>query len=228
MDTDPIQIIQLPLFEYGEPTKNIVELFPAVWKATEQLASPDATIRQRGIDAILEMGAQKASPLVAYMLATCLQDEDLFIRRRVAYILADLVASNANGSQVPEEVRATVTHYLHNMSEAMIIGLLEVSVADAGADQSIFHLFNACPYAGKYLGDIQAQWKQALTFRQKAIYFIGVVGYLEALPALERMLDRLEARQNGQYAMAFAPPSSKTDDELLPFLRIAINQLNSR
>jgi hypothetical protein len=71
-------------------------------------------------------------------------------------------------------------------------------------------------------------WKNPLPIRQKAIYYVGLVGYLEALPALERLFNRLEARQNGQYLMSFAPPSSKTDDDLLPSLRVAIDQLKAR
>jgi hypothetical protein len=227
MNTNPIPIVQLPLFAYGEPPKNIVELFPAMWQAAEQLTSPDPINRQRGMDAILELGAHKVSPLVAYMMATCLNDPDLYIRRRVAFILADLITGEWNGKQMPENVRVTVSNFLHNMNEATVVGLIEVSVADPQADQAIYHLFNTCPYVGRYLGDLLTQWKNPLPIRQKAIYFIGLVGYLESLPTLERMINRLEARQNGQYAMAFAPPSSKTDDELLPFLRIAINQLNA-
>lgn len=228
MDTNSIPTVQLPLFLYGEPVKSIVELFPAVWKATEQLTSPDSITRQRGIDALLEMGAQKVSPLVAYMIATCLNDPDLYIRRRVAFILADLITTELNGRQTAEEVRLTVTNYLHNMREATVFGLLEVAVADPQADQAIYHIFNACPYVGKYLGDMLMEWKNPLTLRQKAIYFIGCVGYLEALPVLERLRNRLEARQNGQYAMEFAPPAIKSDDDLMPYLRIAMHQLNAK
>jgi hypothetical protein len=64
--------------------------------------------------------------------------------------------------------------------------------------------------------------------RQKAVYFVGLVGYLEALPVLERIQSRLEARQIGQYAMSFAPPSIKSDEDILPSLRIAIKQLSTR
>lgn len=228
MDTNPISILQLPLFVYGESVTNIVELFPAVWKATESLTSPDSVTRQRGIDALLELGAQRVSPLVAYMIATRLNDPDIYIRRRVAFILADLITTGSNDKQTPDEVRNIVTNYLHNMREATVLDLIEVAVADQYAEKPIFHLFNACPYVGKYLGDILTQWKNPLTIRQKAIYFIGLVGYLEALPILERMFNRLEARQNGQYVMAFAPPSIKSDDDILPYLRVAINKLSAR
>jgi len=228
MNFEPIPNIQLPLFVYGEPTAKIDELLPTVWSATEAMASPDPIIRHRGIDALLELGVQRVSPLVAFMIATCLYDPDIYIRRRVAYILADLIINEPAVSQTPENVRKTVTNYLHNMREETIYGLLEVAAIDPLIEKSIYHLLNACPFAGKYLGDILTQWKNPLPIRQKAVYFVGLVGYLEVLPVLERVMNRLEARQNGQYAMPFASHSVKSDEDILPSLRIAIQQLSVR
>lgn len=228
MNIDPISNIQLPLFVYGEPVENITEVLPVVWNATESLASPDAVTRQRGIDALLELGAQRASPLVAFMIAACLSDRDIYIRRRVIYILADLINREPGIRSTPENIRKTTTNYLHNMREETIFGLLEVAVIDPLAEKSIYHLLNTCPFAGKFLGDILTEWKNPLTIRQKAIHFVGVVGYMEALPVLERLLDRLEARHRGQYAMTFAPASIKSDEDIMPYLRIAIQQLTTR
>lgn len=228
MDLDPIPILQLPLFDYGESITNVVELFPTVWQATECLASPEIGIRQHGLDTLVELGAQKVSPLVAYMIATCLNDPDFKIRRRAIFILADLLTGDPSKKQIPEEVKKVVKNYLHHINELIVLNLLEVSINDPQVDPPLYHLFNTCPYVGKYLGDIATQWKNPLPIRQKAIYFIGIVGFLEALPLLEKLMSRLEARQNGQYTMSFAPTSSKSDDDLLPYLRVAINQLNTR
>jgi hypothetical protein len=228
LETEHIPLLQLPLFDYGESVTNIVELFPTVWQATEFLTSPDSTARQRGLDALLELGAQRVSPLVAYMIATCLSDPDIYLRRRVAFILADLISSDINSRQPPEEVRKVVVNYLHNMNEATVFGLLEVALADPEVEKSLYHIFNTCPIVGRFLGEILTQWKNPVPIRQKAIYFIGLVGYLEALPVLERLFNRLEARQNGQFVMSFAPPSIKSDDDLLPYLRVAMNQLSAR
>jgi hypothetical protein len=229
MNFESIPNLQLPLFVYGEPVENIVDLLPSIWNATEALASPDPITRHHGIDALLELGAQRILPLVAFMIAICLSDPDIYIRRRVAYILADLINNEPVGRQTPENVRKVVTNYLHNMREETIFGILEVAVIDPLVEKSIFYLLNTCPVAGKYLGDIIAQWKNPLPIRQKAVHFVGLVGYLEALPVLERLLNRLEARQNGQYAMAFAPTSMKSSDEdILPYLRVAIHQLSAR
>lgn len=227
MNFESIPSLQLPLFVYGEPVEDISEVLPAIWNATEALASPDNVTRQHGIDALLELGAQRVLPLVAFMIATCLSDPDIYIRRRVVYILADLITNETPGVQTPENVRKTVTNYLHNMREETIFGMLEVAVIDPLVDRSIYHLLNACPFAGKYLGDILTQWKNPLSIRQKAVYFVGLVGYLETLPVLERTLNRLEARLNGQFSMTFAPPSIKSDEDIMPSLRIAINRLRA-
>jgi len=228
MNFDPISNVQLPLFVYGQPVENISELIPAVWTATEALASPDAVVRQHGIDDLLDLGAQRASPLVAFMIATCLSDQDIYIRRRVVYILADLINNESALIQTPENIRKTVTSYLHNMRQETIFGILEVAVIDTLAEKSIYHLLNACPFAGKYLGDILTEWKNPLAIRQRAIHFVGLVGYMESLPVMERLLDRMEARQNGQYSMSFVPPSVKSDEDIMPYLRIAIQKLTSR
>lgn len=227
MDINPIPILQLPLFDYGESVSNVVELFPMVWQATECLTAPDPATRHRGMDMLLELGAQKVSPLVAYMIATLLSDPEISIRRRVIYILADLLSGDSSRKQIPEEVRQVVVNNLHHLNETIVISLLEVAISDQQVEKYLYHIFNSCPYVGKYLGDIVTQWKNPLSIRQKAIYFIGIVGYLEALPALERIMSRLEARQNGQYMMSFAPPATRSDDDLIPYLRVAINQLHA-
>jgi hypothetical protein len=227
MNFNPISNIQLPLFVYGEPTENILDLLPAVWNATESLASPDAVTRNHGIDALLELGVQRASPLVAYVLATKLSDPEITIRRRIAYILGDLIIDDPAISHTPENVRKAISNVLQTMREETIYGLLEVAVMDPRVEKSIYQLFNGCPMAGRHLGDILSQWKNPLAIRQKAIYFVGLVGYTEALPVMERLMNRLEARQNGQYAMSFAPPSSQHDEDILPILRIAIDRLKA-
>ncbi len=227
MNFNPISSLQLPLFVYGEPTANLLEVLPAVWSATEALAAPDAMTRHHGIDALVELGVQRTSPLVAYMMATCLNDPDINIRRRATYILTDVVINDPMVGQVSETVRKTVTNYLHNMQEETISGLLEVAVMDPLAEKALYHIFNACPQAGRYLGEIIAQYKNPIPIRQKAIFYVGWVGFTEALPTLQRLLNRLEARQNGQYAMSFAPPSMKSDDEIMPSLRIAIQKLGA-
>ena len=227
MSLEPIPDIQLPLFVYGEPAENIAELLPAVWNATQALISPDATTRQRGLEAVLELGAQRASPLVAYLIAACMSDTDLHIRRRAIYIIADLISIEAGGLPAKEEIRKVIIGYLHSASEKIPYNLLEVALIDPFSEASIFQIFNVCPLAGITLGKILADVKNPVPIRQKAIYFVGWVGYQEVLPVLKRLLERLETRQSEQYTMSFAAKLRQHDDEILPALRIAIERLIS-
>jgi HEAT repeat protein len=228
MITDRITSVQLPLFSYGEPGENFSEFLPIVWEATEGLTAQESVDRQHALDALLELGAQRVSPLVAFMIATCINDPDIYIRRRVVYILADLLNITPGVKPIPDLIRTTINNSLRKMGEGTILGLLEVAVMDPQIEGSLFKIFIACPSAGKYLGNIIAEWNHPLAIRQRAIQMVGVVGYMEAYPTLQRMLDRLEARQEGQYSMSFVPASIRSDEDIIPYLRSAIQQLKSR
>jgi HEAT repeat protein len=227
MNYDTIPKIQLPLFIYGEPIENILEVLPAVWNAAESLAAPDTTTRNQAINAILELGVQRVSPLIAYLLVTRLDDPEISIRRRVIYVLGDLLMDETSRKDAPDDVRKTIIHALQRLNEDTAFGLLEVAVLDPKIEKFLFQLFNHCSTAGKYLGEILSQRKYSVPIRQKAIYFVGQVGYTEVLPVLERLYNRLEARQNDQYSMSFAPSAISPDENILPVLRIAINRLTA-
>jgi hypothetical protein len=86
--------------------------------------------------------------------------------------------------------------------------------------QAIYHLFNTCPYAGRYLGDSYAM-ENPLPIRQKQ-YFIGLL-----IPCSTHIRTDVKPAEAPEWPVWRLRSSSNTDDELLPFLRIAINQLNA-
>jgi hypothetical protein len=88
-------------------------------------------------------------------------------------------------------------------------------------------LLNACPYAGNQLADILSSRKVPLEIRRYAVRMIGLVGYLDAIPALERQLARLETRLHGQQSLAFAPVDMVEDAALIPDIRRALAFLQS-
>ena len=63
--------------------------------------------------------------------------------------------------------------------------------------------------------------------RKLSIVMCGEVGFLTALPALERLAGRLEARQIGQQSMPFLPKDSGDESKLLPALKPAIGRLRA-
>jgi hypothetical protein len=109
-----------------------------------------------------------------------------------------------------------------------LYGLLQVSQAFPDSSNEVARLLNACPYAGRQMADILSDRKIPLPIRQAAAHFIGVVGYLEAAPILERLEARLTARLNGQQSMPFASTevgAAGNESELLPGIRLALLML---
>lgn len=227
MDPMMLEVLQPPLFEFGEAAPGALELFPAVWSAAEDLVSPELAARQRGLASLEEMGAARYSPLVAYLLFTRLSDADLGLRQQVIYLLSALLIPDERGFAAPEPVRRCLTTALGQMRTRSIFGLLEVLAAEPGAEGMIARLLNACPHAGHHLVDILSERKNPLAVRHAAAQLIGRVGYLDAIPALERLAARLETRRSGQQAMPFAaPPASATDEvDLLPVVNAALARL---
>ncbi len=228
-DSITLDVLQPPLFEFGEATPGALELFPAVWSAAEELVSPELAVRQRGLARLEEMGAARFSPLVAYLLFTRLSDADAALRRQVTYLLSGLLIPDERGFAAPEPVRRYVTAALGQMRTRPIFGMLEVLAADLGAEPILARLLNACPHAGRHLVDILSERKNPLAVRYAAARMIGRVGYLDAIPALERLAARLETRRSGQQAMPFAamPASGADEVDLLPAITEALTRLQA-
>jgi hypothetical protein len=91
----------------------------------------------------------------------------------------------------------------------------------------VARLLDPGPFAGSHLLDILSDNKASIEIRKQAANMVGLVGYLDALPALERMAAKLEARLNGQKSMPFAPPSLNAEGDLLPAVRNAIDLLKA-
>jgi hypothetical protein len=210
-------ITQPALFEHLEASTGEIELFPAVWRAAEDLANSDVKIRLEALTTLSNMNAPRLSPLVTYLIATRLADPDLEMRYQVAMVLGDLFTPDEDGRTVDEKVRQYLSTYLSQMRTRLVFSLLQVAEKYPNADSNIARLFNACPYAGEHLVEIF----------KKAIYFVGLVGYLDGIPALERLETRLETRLNGQQTMSFAQSSSVEEEELLPIVRQALSSLRA-
>lgn len=229
MKEDPHQFIipQVPLFELEESTGSF-ELFPAVWVAAEDLVASDSRTRRSGLERLLELGAARFSPLIAYLLYTRLTDPNIALRAKVVRALGDALGADKDGRPGPENVRQTLCYHLGQMRTRQVFALLQVLEAQATLQAPIARLVNACPYAGAHLADILSDRKAPFEVRARAAQLIGQVGFLDALPALERLAARLEARQNGQGTMPFAPPpAAQNEVELLPAVKTALDLLRA-
>jgi len=141
--------------------------------------------------------------------------------------LGGLLLPDLEGRPTPEPVRRYLVAALSQMRTRSIYALLEVAYDGPDTAASVARLLNVCPYAGKHLVEILNERKLPLTIRRAAVDFIGSVGYLEAIPALERLATRLEARLGGQQSMPFAPPAVQDETDLLPVVQAALVMLKA-
>jgi hypothetical protein len=227
VEQEALLVSQLPLFEFREITTGLVELFPTVWGAAESLSSAEARQRQQGLELLVKCGAARLSPLVIYMIYTRITDPDMETRSGVVQALADVLTPDEKGRQTPEPVRQHLMAQLGRMRTREIYALLQLLAYKPALLLQAGKLMNSCPYAGHHLADLAASRKTPLEIRRYAIRLAGEVGYCDVIPALERMLARLESRVNGQQTMAFAPPASMDDADLLPDIKEALQKLSS-
>jgi HEAT repeat protein len=218
---------QPPLFELGDASSGIIELFPEVWLALEGLGHSDVKRRQDSLAYIAKTGAHRLSPLVVYILATRTADPNIQTRVEVVKLLGEVLASDPKGNPAPEAVRHRLTSFLAQMRTRQIFALLQVLVDEPSLEADVASLLSVCPFAGNHLADVVVSRKTPLEVRRKAVRLIGRVGYLDALPTLERLLARLESRLSGQQAMPFAPKSPSEEAELLPDLQLTLTLLRS-
>jgi HEAT repeat protein len=222
-----MDFLQPPLFDLGDTSSGIVELFPEVWSALEGLGHPDEKRRQASLAYLAETGAYRLSPLVIYVMATRTTDPDMETRVEVVRLLGSVLSPDSKGNPAPEVVRHQLTTFLSQMRTRQIFALLQVLADAPRLEADVASLLSGCPFAGNHLADVVVSRKTPLEIRKKAVRLIGRVGYLDAIPALERLLSRLESRLHGQQAMPFAPKSSSEEAELLPDLQLTLALLRS-
>jgi len=229
MDADSFQtrLEQPSLFEFDDTSTDAVELFPAVWAAGEAIISPDREFRMQGLEQIAQSRAARFSPLIAYLLVTRLNEPEMDLRSRVVNILADVLRLDSQGRVAPETVRLQLINHLARMRTRQIYSLLQVVDFDPQALDSVAVLLNACSFAGNHLSDLVLDRKIGVSIRMRAVELIGEVGYLDAMPVLERIRTRLEARLNGQQHMPFVTLESDDEVALLPTIQASLDLLIS-
>lgn len=219
-------IPQPALFPLEESTGSF-EIFPAVWAALEKLVRSEPQLRRNALEQLEALNAPRLSPLVAYVLATRLTDPDLEIRSQVIRLLGDILSPDSKGHPAPDEVRNALRMYLSSLRTRQIYALLQISVIDPSTYPAVARILDACAFAGSHLADILADVHVPIEIRQQAVELIGEVGFTDALPALEKLKNRLEARLNGQKTMPFAPPAGLNESQLLPAIRKSLNNLRA-
>lgn len=229
METDPLlpQVEQPALFQWGETSFGALELYPEIWSAAEALVYPDVNIRRNGVEQLIKLGAARLSPLIAYLLATRLTEPDIKLRNRIIQALSEVLENDPNGQSAPELVRQSLTAQLARLRTREIFALLQSSHSQSENEGAVARLLRACPYGGGHLAEILSERKLPLNIRRQAALMLGRVGFVEAIPALNRLASRLETRLTGQQAMPFLSSTEPDDTSLLPDIQEALTALRS-
>ena len=214
------------LLQLDESTGNL-ELFPAVWSAVEDFILCEADSCDDPLDKLIELNAPRLSPVVAYLLATRLTDPNLKVRTRIAQIIAGVLTPDDAGNPAPTAVRNSLNLVLAQIRTRQVFALLQISANKIEMEDVVARILDLCPYAGHHLVDILGDHHVTLPIRAQAARLIGRVGYLDALPGLEKLAGKIEARNNGQKEMPFGPLPAVYELELIDSIRQAIRLLKA-
>ena len=215
------------LFQLSEAAVQGLEFYPAVWSAAEALTATDPVVRRQGLQEINETEAARYSPLIVYLLITMLIDPDLNLRCQVIRSLARIMGVDEQGRTSPETVRQCLCGHLGAIRTREVYALLQAVEHQPSCEDEVVVLLGCCSYAGNHLGDILNERSNSLGIRRMAARFIGRVGFLSALPVVDRLAGRLETRLQGQQAMPFAPRDAGDEVHLLPELKKALDLLSA-
>jgi len=203
------------------------EALSNLWEAAELLTSPTLESRWEGFNSLLEMDAIRHSPLVAYFLTTRITETDLGLRTGIILALADVLSTAEDESALSEDVQARICLYLSKMRIRQIYSLLQVAENDLSGEESVYCLLNCCSYAGRHLSDILLDRKSPIKIRMRAVSYVERIGYLDALPALERAANRIESRKNGRYSGSDKNGGQGDERELSKMIQKAMEILRS-
>ena len=202
MDADPIITTnneQPDLINQIQSNLPKAKSLPAIWEALEALTSPDLMNRIAGLGRITELNGACRYPLVIYVMVSRLAEPDIELRMRIVKLLGNILGIDGHGPRKNalsyEAAKQTLISLLGSMRTRQIFALLQVSEFDKTLEDSVSCLLGYCSFAGGHLARILSNRTAPLSIRRQAAHFIGQIGYLDALPALERLAARLETRR---------------------------------
>lgn len=191
-----------------------------IWAAAELLISPELLARKKGFQSLVELDEIKQNPVIVYLLASRLTEPDLSLRSFIVKILADMLDGSQPILDQSKKSRNILADYLSRISVKELTSLLELAEVDPHSMDFVVHLLCSCACAEDQITRIVMDRDQPAEIRLISLEIIGKVGYLEAIPDLERLEKRMKNRVN-------AENYNSTESELLRKLDTTIQLLRS-
>jgi hypothetical protein len=193
--------------------------------ALEDFLAPDPEISREGLQTLLELDAVRRSPLVASVLATRLCDPRIEVRARLLEALAPVVRAPAHGQNAADRVRAWLQQSLWLARREDVLAILELVHQRQGRFDDACRLLSASGQAAELLLSLLEDHAVELALKAQAVEMLASIGYLDALPVIERMIDRISARSAAQIGMPFARRNDTEAEVLLPVLKESVRLL---
>jgi hypothetical protein len=217
---------QLRLF--GKPTAlDVRAQIPLWWKLSEGLLSKDVQTKKETLAELDRLEIIFTTPILASILSNLLHDIDLEVRSMAINLAVKLLDDDQRSGLSDDRARTYLSQELSRMRTRPIYALIQLYNSRHLINEKIVRLIEFCPNAGKHLVDIASNRKFPLDIRQNALDILGIIGYLDAIPDLERLLSRLVTRLNGQKAMPFVSTTGLDETPLLPNLDNALTNLKA-
>jgi hypothetical protein len=199
----------------------------AAWAALEAFNAPEIETRQYGFERLVQLDVIRKSPLATYILATRILEPEIQLRLPIVRCLAGLISPAPGDPPVAGAVISYLQSYLSQMRTRPIFSLLQVAEFDPEACESVAALLKACSFAGNQLAQIITNHALPVPIRRQAVSFTSQPGFLAAIPALERMVRRIEARYSPGESFLSIPPEQDDEASLLPYMREALDALRA-
>lgn len=213
----------------GRLTPRVV---PAVdpWLAGEMFVSAHIEERRRGFAILFGSDAARRSPLTPQLLASRVDEPDLPLRVQILHALSDYFEIRGREYRYPPEMRALVGGHLRKFDRPQVLAVAEAHRAARNntvrvREESLARLLERIPNAAVHLTRLAGDRSLRVGLRESAVELIGVVGFTDALDALEGLQLRLEGRRAGQLKMGFAPSDNPDEQKLLPALKETLRLL---
>ncbi len=182
------------LIGINSPSQKDEGLQNIIWAAAESLVSPDLMQRINAFEHILEYDVIRQLPLLTYLLVTRLTEPDIELRTRIVKALGTFACTGFTEIPISEEVQKSLVYHLSKLRTREIFALLQVADYDKTSDPYISSLLSCSSFAGDHLSQIVSARTTPNEIRCQAARFIGVLGFLDALPTLERLASRFSGR----------------------------------
>lgn len=215
-----------PILVEKEIHLSLEKYLPDVWRASQALVGSQSEKRFQALKQLDQMEIIRFSPLLAYLVATRLNDANPELCFHAMLTLLSVLEPDSLGQPAPDEVRSEVFSYLCDLSKKTVLSILKTSLDHLEQRSEISKFLNLCPIAGKHLSAILMDRSQSIAIRCQAVDLIGLIGFVDTKSTLLRIKSRIDSRMNNN-GIQLASATLEDEKSLLLSINTALTLLQN-